>query len=253
MKRRILTLMTAAALLCPLTACSTKLSLPKFGKAEADTSSETTTKKTETFSEETTEALSEEATEALSEEMTEETSEEPDGKTSSDPDGKGIDISIPDGKDISIDLNAGIPDSEGFSWAAGIPSWVYMPENSVKIEDFSKITGGWKAYMVSDPENKRDSGCSDYFNINISGTEAASIVTFKWHIRTFNADMDSIDVSGEDSTFSGRFKDGAIYATGGGNVNLTDFRYDDETGREYAVGTFMWPDGVEACIGLVRP
>lgn len=273
MGHKILLLVLAAAnavLLCTISASAIKQNLPKRGETAANAVTETAAGPADTDlslvsedidPEKMTFDLSDEImgspAETAAEKSDETTTEETASKTNVDmgraSDAKASDSSIPDGKNISIDLNAGIPDSEGFSWAAGIPSWVYMPESAVRIEDFSKITGGWKAYMVSDPENKRNSSCNDYFNINISGTEAASIVTFKWYIRTFNADMESIDVSGEDSVFSGRFKDSAIYATGAGNVDLTAFYYDDATGREYAVGTFMWPDGVEACIGLVRP
>ena len=49
--------------------------------------------------------------------------------------------------------------------------------------------------------------------------------------------------------FNGAWSDGAFSGTGSGKLTLNNFYYDN--GKEYGMGAYTWPDGVESIIALV--
>lgn len=151
-------------------------------------------------------------------------------------------------KNMNTDEKAGIRDAEGFSWENG---WTYLSTDAEQITDFSAVTGGWKAVIISDPFELRNSYTTDYMNIHISGTAAKLDVTMNWGIRFFNSDGTSIDASGYPSALSGSYSDYTLTATGSGKLVITAFFKDN--GKEYAVGNYTWPDGIVAYVGLIRP
>lgn len=156
---------------------------------------------------------------------------------------------FPDSSTMSTNEKAGLRDSEGFSWKEG---WTYLSSNKQVINDFSALKGGWKAVMISDPQNKREGMFTDYLNVEISGTDIDTVVTLKWRERLMsNSGGSVIDVSGYDSNLAGSFLGGEIEAVGSGKITLTDFYYDN--GKEFAEGKYIWTDGVEGYIGLIRP
>ncbi|MCR5636789.1 MAG: hypothetical protein K6F76_06410 [Clostridiales bacterium] len=161
----------------------------------------------------------------------------------------GAGISVPDGSYFSTNKNASVDDDGGFSWRNG---FMDMSPDAVRINDFSAITGGWKAHFITDPENRSDSYYEDYLNISISGIEQSVNVAFAWYTRYLPSIDDYIDVSDNVTTFFGSFSDGSITAsdTGMGKVEFTDFWFDN--GKEYATGIYTWPDGVVGYIGLSR-
>ena len=126
-----------------------------------------------------------------------------------------------------------------------------IPDGVQKLTDFNEVTGGWKAYMKTDPDNQFGSMMEHYLNVSISGSAVSSKLTFQWNYSFINAAGQGYDDNSPDSTFVGAWQDGGIEAIGPGRVNMTDFYY--ESGREYAVGSMMWPDGVPAAIVLIRP
>lgn len=155
---------------------------------------------------------------------------------------------IPDSGAVSTSADAGVRDAEGFSWSDG---WVVMSSGAERITDANAVKGGWKAVMISDPNNRRNGMFTDYMNVNISGSASEMTVTLGWSTRYFNNEGMSVDAGGYDSTVKGSFSDGSLYATGSGSLMLTGFWYDN--GKEYAVGTYTWQDGVDGYIGLIRP
>ncbi len=161
----------------------------------------------------------------------------------------GTGISVPDGSYFSTNKNASVEDDGGFSWRNG---FMDMSPDAVRIDDFSAITGGWKAHLITDPENRDDSYFDDYMNISISGTKQSANVAFAWHTRYLPSVDQYIDVSDTVTTFFGSFLDGRITAldTGMGKVEFTDFWFDN--GKEYATGIYTWSDGVVGYIGLSR-
>ena len=159
---------------------------------------------------------------------------------------------FPDVLSMSTAAYATLADIEGFSIAGGTGTWTQLPPDAARITDFTAVTGGWKAYMLTDPDNVRDSMVEDFFNIHISGDAAATTVTFDWYWRHFpTTDEGFDDTATPDGVFTGSWDGSGIHATGPEPVDLTGFWAVGE--KEYAVGTFMWQDGVTAVIGLIRP
>ena len=229
---------------------------------ESDTSkeSEETSEESEEISDESSD-VSEESEENSDEssdgsEESEENSDE-SSRTSSEEESaeteksEGSDEEIPDASEMSTDDSAGSKDAYGFSWEGGKPKWTNLSQNAVEIEDLKYLTGGWKATIITDPENERGICCADYMNINISGSDEAVNLTMKWDKRYFKNKGKTIDVGDKDSVLKGHYSGGEVSVTGAGNVLLDGFWYDG--GKEYAVGTYVWPDGAVGYIALVRP
>ena len=127
-----------------------------------------------------------------------------------------------------------------------------MSQSAKRITDFSAITGGWKAMIISDPLELRNSYTTDYMNIKIDGSASSAKVTFRWHSRFMNSSGKSVDVSKDPpGSFKGSFSNGKLSAIGSGKIEIKSFFYDK--GKEYALGTYTWPDGVIGYIGMVRP
>jgi len=114
-----------------------------------------------------------------------------------------------------------------------------------------EVSGGWKCYMVDDPEGVSDSTMERLMNVYIDMNGVEAVVTLDWFYAHDYGTDEGFDEDGPDSVFDGFWQDEMIGAVGPGRVELTDFWYLD--GFEYAVGEFMWPDGVPAAMFLVRP
>lgn len=148
---------------------------------------------------------------------------------------------------ISTDAYPSLEDISGFDWTG---TWLTKTSEAVSITDTRVMRGGWKAYMVSDPQNVRDSLAEHFLNVYIDGTKYDLTITLDWY-RTYIASLgESFEDSSPDSVFQGECHGGTIEAIGSGKLVLTGFYY--ENGKEYATGKYTWPDGVEAVIGLVR-
>ena len=138
-------------------------------------------------------------------------------------------------------------DAEGFSWNKG---WTYLSSNAKPVSNFSELTGGWKAIMISDPLELMDSYATDYMNVDITGSASSLTVTMNWGTRIAKQ-LGTVDASGSSSSMTGSYSNGEITAVGSGRITINSFCYD--YGKEFAVGTYTWPDGVIGYIGLIRP
>ena len=127
--------------------------------------------------------------------------------------------------------------------------WLYITGDAETITDYSKLCGGWIAVMITDPDGET---ITDFMNITISGTASKAKITMNWAQRYFHNGGLTVDDSGNSSEFSGSFSGGTAEALGPGKITITDFVYDYGTGKEYATGVFIWPDGVKGYIGLTR-
>ena len=125
------------------------------------------------------------------------------------------------------------------------------PSGVEKLVDFSEVTGGWKGYIIVDPEGKYDSVMEMLLNVQINGTESDASLTFDWSYIYMDTMGEGYEDSTPDSVFSGIWSEGGITAEGPGSLHLTDFYY--AAGHEYAIGTLTSRDGVPASIMLVRP
>ena len=155
--------------------------------------------------------------------------------------------SLPSSQNFSTTAKAGIMDAEGFSWNKG---WTYLSSNAKPVSNFSELTGGWKAIMISDPLELMDSYATDYMNVDITGSASSLTVTMNWGTRIAKQ-LGTVDASGSSSSMTGSYSNGEITAVGSGRITINSFCYD--YGKEFAVGTYTWPDGVIGYIGLIRP
>ena len=155
--------------------------------------------------------------------------------------------SLPSSQNFSTTAKAGIMDAEGFSWNKG---WTYLSSNAKPVSNFSELTGGWKAIMISDPLELMDSYATDYMNVDITGSASLLTVTMNWGTRIAKQ-LGTVDASGSSSSMTGSYSNGEITAVGSGRITINSFCYD--YGKEFAVGTYTWPDGVIGYIGLIRP
>ncbi len=129
--------------------------------------------------------------------------------------------------------------------------WQELTDHAEKLTDLSDVLGGWKAYIVSSPDDIEHS-VTYLMNIKLSGTEKQVTVTLDWDYFYVNNSGDEGHSSEPDSVYSGPWTDaGTVYAEGAGAVSLYEFDY--ENGKQYGLGTVFWPDGTYGAIALVRP
>ena len=139
-------------------------------------------------------------------------------------------------------------DAKNFSYQRG---WVNLSPSAQKITEYGMLTGYWKAVMISDPEDLKGGMFTDYFNVEISGAPDAVAVVFNWNRRVTEATGEVEDLKSARGGHEGSFSDGVITADSTNRLQLTDFR--SFKGKEYAVGEYLWADGTQGYIGLIRP
>lgn len=144
-----------------------------------------------------------------------------------------------------------MPTPADFQWLSGDILHGWRPEGRESLTDFDEVLGGWKCYLIDDPNGQFDSSLERLMVAYITGTPEEAVVTFDWFYTYDNALGEGFDDSSPDTDFTGSWTEGEIRAIGPGSVSLTDFWYLD--GQERAVGMFMWPDGMPALIALARP
>ncbi|MBO4407100.1 MAG: hypothetical protein J5849_05300 [Clostridia bacterium] len=155
--------------------------------------------------------------------------------------------------DVSTHGDLTPEDLAGFRWSpdAG-PYWEDLTPDAVRIADFDAVRGGWMAYVLDDPAmDVSTESVERVLNVEISGSADSADATFDWRDIYIESEEQVLVDSSPDSVFSGTWSDGRLEAFGPGMITLRDFFYSG--GREYAVGTMTWPDGVPAIIALVRP
>ena len=155
---------------------------------------------------------------------------------------------IPDGNSMSTSGYPSVGDIIYFDIHNG---WTGLSPNAVMISEAYQTIGGWKAYLVLDPQQKAGINMQKFANINIGFGQSGMAVTIDWY-RTFSGDlMSGSPDNAPDSAFTGEWSGGAIDAVGSGRIRLHSFCYDQ--GREYATGSMILPDGTEAVIAMIRP
>lgn len=126
------------------------------------------------------------------------------------------------------------------------------PDGVKKISDISEISGSWKAFLFLDPRNEHDNKAHAFETVTISGTNKKIEFKFKSYYIYFFNDNETINEEDFDPyTFNGRWYHGELCATGPGSFIITDFWEQD--GKQYAIGTFNYPDGIVANMALMRP
>ena len=129
--------------------------------------------------------------------------------------------------------------------------WQNLTDKAVKLTDFSAVQGGWKAYIVSSPDDVEHS-VTYLLNIPLSGTPEKVTVTLDWDYFYANYSGDEGHSNEADSVYTGPWTSaGTVYAEGAGAVSL--FEFDEQDGKQYGLGTVFWPDNTYGAIALVRP
>lgn len=154
----------------------------------------------------------------------------------------------PDPNSVSTKETASSREAELYTWNNG---WSDMSSNAELIGDFTALTGGWKALIVTDPFELMDAYTTDFVNISISGSASDVKITMSWGTRLYNSTGKTVQTNSTPSSFSGKFQKGAIDAVGSGRLVIKDFYCGN--GKEYAVGEYTWPDGLVGYVGLTRP
>ena len=136
------------------------------------------------------------------------------------------------------------PTLEDFLWLTGEAAKGNVPSGATRILELGSLTGGWKAYMFGGNMER-------LLNANIDvGQSEVSIMLDWFYVHDGETDKGFEDTT-PNTTFSGAFDGGMLDAVGPGRVTLAAFWEQD--GHQYAVGSFMWPDGEVHTIALVRP
>ena len=144
------------------------------------------------------------------------------------------------------------PDLSDFLWYVDDVLYNGLPEKKTPLTEFEKVTGGWKALIMYDPDNEQDASAIQFLNINISGASANVKLTLDWYLIFWANVGESVDETDlEDSSFTGRWENNGLWASGAGTIRLTEFY--SLNGNHYAVGIVDTPDGIPATIALTRP
>lgn len=131
-----------------------------------------------------------------------------------------------------------------FMWLTGEAAKGNVPAGATRIVELGSLTGGWKAYMFG-------ASMEWLLNANIDVGQSAVSIMLDWYYVRDGETGESFEDTTPNSTFSGPFDGGMLDATGPGRVTLAAFWEQD--GHQYAVGSFVWPDGEQCTIALVRP
>ena len=124
-----------------------------------------------------------------------------------------------------------------------------LPADREPLKDLSEASGGWKVYIIDDP----DSGsymerlCTAHVG---SRDGAAALVLHSGYAHDGERDEGYMEEP-VDSLFTGDWLDGGMEVVGAGRITIDEFFWMD--GREFGVGTFMWPDGMLAYFLMARP
>lgn len=159
----------------------------------------------------------------------------------------------PSAKEIGTNKGPTLSDIQGFKWNKNDGAyWELLTSSAVKLTDFDAVSGGWKAYILDDPAGKRSQFSMEHFaNISLSGKPSDAKATIDWIYLTLSDEGEGHDDASPNSVFSGEWSSGTFTGIGSGKLTLNDFYLQNE--KEYGVGTYIWPDGVESIVALVRP
>lgn len=138
-----------------------------------------------------------------------------------------------------------------FEWANMDILHGKLPDGIERLTSFEEIKGGWKLYIIDDPDGTYGSMIERLCRCAFGEDEDGLGISIRWDYVHNNATDEGFDDNTPDSFYYGTWESGTLDALGAGSVKLTNFWYKD--GHEYGVGTMTWPDGIPAAMFLVRP
>ncbi len=143
------------------------------------------------------------------------------------------------------------PRQEDFLWVTEEILYGNLPGGRVRLNEIPEVFGGWKVYIVDDPDNRFGPGMERMCSANVDFGQRGTQITFHWYY-VYNRNTKEVNQDfSPDSIFPGTWNNGKMELTGPGMVEMTEFYY--LNGKEYAVGTLYWPDGIKGAVFMVRP
>ena len=138
-----------------------------------------------------------------------------------------------------------------FEWVTYDIAHGMLPTGIDRLESFEEVEGGWKLYIIDDPDGEYGSTMERLCRCAFGEDEDGKGIGIRWdYVHNYGTDEGWEDNS-PDSFYYGPWENGVLSALGAGSVTITDFWYAD--GHEYAAGRMTWPDGIPAVMFLVRP
>ena len=161
--------------------------------------------------------------------------------------------SIPAPEKISVSLSTEErPDLGDFLWYSEDVHHNGIPDEATFIKDFHTITGGWKGFILYDPENTHDMSGMEFLNAQITGTANELLLNLDWYMVYWANEEKSVDeTETEDGFYTGKWENGGLTASDEAVILITNFY--ELYGNQYAVGTIKTLNGIPAFIALVRP
>ncbi len=139
-----------------------------------------------------------------------------------------------------------------FQWITYDIMYGNVPDDVELLTDPQEIAGGWKAYIVDDYHGDNSEYIERLCNVDISVSDQDVEVCIKWdYMYNGSVDESYSEKDNPDSYFNGSWSNGGISATGAGRITINGFWY--KNGKEYAVGTLTWTDGMTSTVFLARP
>jgi hypothetical protein len=114
------------------------------------------------------------------------------------------------------------------------------------------VLGGWKGFILYDPNNNYGANSAELLNVDISGTGEELRLTLDWYLMLIPGETQAYDETDmDDVVFEGEWIGGGIQTFGWGELRLR--RLYALEGKQYAFGSLETPDGIPALVALVRP
>ena len=160
---------------------------------------------------------------------------------------------IPEYDETSVNLSTEErPDLEDFLWYTEDVIENGVPEGAQIIDSAEFVLGGWKGFILYDPNNNYGANSAELLNVDISGTGEELRLTLDWYLMLIPGETQAYDETDmDDVVFEGEWIGGGIQTFGWGELRLR--RLYALEGKQYAFGSLETPDGIPALVALVRP
>ena len=147
------------------------------------------------------------------------------------------------------------PNIAQFFWYTEGVRWDGIPAGVETITQRELLEGDWMMYMVTDPYYKTNSYSERYLNANIHLEDDGKSVSINldWWMMNYGGESVDESVYG-DEKFTGSYDESNCMVTQSSAYNsLTLTDYWKRGKNQFILGTFMWNDGSEGLVALVRP
>jgi len=162
------------------------------------------------------------------------------------------------GQDLQSDLQSEYSDDtveselsmDDFAWYESDVSRNGFPPEAEQFTEYDRMRGGWKAYIIFDPDNSNGRRMDLLLYVMINGDQDHVTVECDWYWEHMLSETEGQYSADEPSYYFGNYEDGEIHATGAGKMDIRYFY--DWNGKEYAIGVMESQAGVKAILCMVR-